>query len=560
MNNLLENFTHTLPLLLQQHHLIFKEFYKFEESGGVINSIFMIRAVREGTLEGVELVLRISNCHTFWKGISVRNEVKCILFAEKAGIPTPKIVSYSDNAEESPLGCEYILQERAKGQTLANSWRFLSIKQKVQLLEELIVIVGKLHTNSENKKDDYQVGSLLGSEKSSLGVIVGDCAPLGPFKNLKEMVIEQIDFTLNQISNTGEQVHYPHYLDFVSLHSEPLLDLKSKLLHTDDGVEDPNVYQFCHCDLNASNIMIKSNASLDTAKVSAVLDWPQSRFTSVVKECETLAHWACLLEMLNKDMPVSDMETSFDDKQVRSKVIEIIVPIWEKNGINVTIPDETTFTRHQTYLNILYSIPRLYFFTNSWFHGLMKMGNFDLQLGYRDEPFDGSEELKQLLEDIKNVLLIFYFVHFQVHHYLQKVHHLTKQNTKKMFSQLPSVNSVLFGGGYPSQLSPTTPPFGGVNLFGGASSMMNNINNGLKLTVREPTAEDTTRSLIMMMEKVNIGSSSGGGDVSSNIESLSANETSQLLNRLPNIASEVDDCKDFFMRFVFFYNNNLQFK
>ena len=66
---------------------------------------------------------------------------------------------------------------------------------------------------------------------------------------------------------------------------------------------------------------------------------------------------------------------------------------------------------------------------------------------------------------------------------------------------------------------------------------------GLNLTVREPTVEDTTRALLM-------GSESSHETPRSNVvlEELSEQETRQLLNRLPSIQVQSGDQKDFFMR------------
>lgn len=75
------------------------------------------------------------------------------------------------------------------------------------------------------------------------------------------------------------------------------------------------------------------------------------------------------------------------------------------------------------------------------------------------------------------------------------------------------------------------------------------LGGALKLSVREPTAEDTTRSLIMMEGKSCSNESSS--NLSATIEGLSEEETQRLLSRLPNVKSEGGDQKDFFMRFVF---------
>jgi hypothetical protein len=105
----------------------------FAESQGVINPIFFIEAVSASTAasssssaadEVVELVLRVSNPHPYWSGRKTEHEVAVMEFVRTHGrpdvIPVPRVVASASQPARSPLGVEFVLMEKIRGQNLSD--------------------------------------------------------------------------------------------------------------------------------------------------------------------------------------------------------------------------------------------------------------------------------------------------------------------------------------------------------------------------------------------------------------------------------------------------------
>ena len=82
------------------------------------NAIFSVAAA-SGSGEQQPLILRICNTHAWRRGRMTSNEVASMRWAAAHGVPhIPRVLAFSTDAAESPLGCEFILMERLPGRPL----------------------------------------------------------------------------------------------------------------------------------------------------------------------------------------------------------------------------------------------------------------------------------------------------------------------------------------------------------------------------------------------------------------------------------------------------------
>ena len=118
--------------------LVCRKLTHFADSLGVINPIFFVQAAppsgeekEEEEDEVVELVLRVSNPHPFWRGRKTEHEVAVMEFVRVHGrpdvLPVPRVIAYASDAAQSPLGTEFVLMEKAPGQNLRDVRHFLII-------------------------------------------------------------------------------------------------------------------------------------------------------------------------------------------------------------------------------------------------------------------------------------------------------------------------------------------------------------------------------------------------------------------------------------------------
>jgi aminoglycoside phosphotransferase (APT) family kinase protein len=98
---------------------------RFTESQGVINPIFFVEAGATQTPDAsVELVLRVTNPHMYWQRRKTAHEVAVMEFVRTHAnpdlIPVPRVVAFSADASASPLGCEFVLMDKIKGENLGD--------------------------------------------------------------------------------------------------------------------------------------------------------------------------------------------------------------------------------------------------------------------------------------------------------------------------------------------------------------------------------------------------------------------------------------------------------
>jgi hypothetical protein len=58
-------------------------------------------------------------------------------------IPVPKIIAWSSN-KDNPVGAEYILEEKAPGQTLGNLWHQMPKKSRLDIISQVVEMENRL--------------------------------------------------------------------------------------------------------------------------------------------------------------------------------------------------------------------------------------------------------------------------------------------------------------------------------------------------------------------------------------------------------------------------------
>ena len=107
--------------ILEPLNFSLKSYDLFKDSYGVINKIYFLKVIDITVNEEKKLILRINNPHKFWKHKRSSNEIGIMNYIKNhTSIPVPKIISYSNDCENSPLGFEYILMECLEGKVLGD--------------------------------------------------------------------------------------------------------------------------------------------------------------------------------------------------------------------------------------------------------------------------------------------------------------------------------------------------------------------------------------------------------------------------------------------------------
>jgi hypothetical protein len=141
----------TVGMLLKQidANLRFISLRHFGESQGCINQIYVITVSRRNqaeitdadyhnNLEQEELFLKISNPDERFKGKKSCEASVIDYIRKNTTIPVPTILSYSTDAQKSPIKCEYILMEKAKGCQLSKVIPSTANETPKSLIHEMI--------------------------------------------------------------------------------------------------------------------------------------------------------------------------------------------------------------------------------------------------------------------------------------------------------------------------------------------------------------------------------------------------------------------------------------
>ncbi|KAK6365426.1 hypothetical protein LTR64_008795 [Lithohypha guttulata] len=109
-----------------------REVVKLAEGG--FNRVFQL-TMRDGT----EVLARLPYPSTKPKRFAVASEVATLELVRSHGIPVPKVLHYSPDAE-NPVGAEFIIMEKLPGRPLGDQWFSLSEDQRLKVISEVVRI------------------------------------------------------------------------------------------------------------------------------------------------------------------------------------------------------------------------------------------------------------------------------------------------------------------------------------------------------------------------------------------------------------------------------------
>lgn len=109
-----------------------KEILKLAEGG--FNRVFQLTMK-----DGSEVIARLPYPSTQPKKFAIASEVATLEVVQSHGIPVPKILHYSADAE-NPVGSEFIIMEKIPGRPLGDQWFSLSEDQRLKVISEIVRI------------------------------------------------------------------------------------------------------------------------------------------------------------------------------------------------------------------------------------------------------------------------------------------------------------------------------------------------------------------------------------------------------------------------------------
>ncbi|GFN11009.1 phosphotransferase enzyme family protein [Aspergillus tubingensis] len=100
---------------------------------GMFNKAFLF-TMQDGT----QIVGKVPNPNAGRPHYTTASEVATMDFViNKLSTPVPKVLAWSSNASENPIGAEYIIMEKVRGVQLDNVWPRMDIKQRFELVKTI---------------------------------------------------------------------------------------------------------------------------------------------------------------------------------------------------------------------------------------------------------------------------------------------------------------------------------------------------------------------------------------------------------------------------------------
>lgn len=224
-----------------------------------------------------DLILRIAGSHI--PKVKTENEVATIHWVRRnTKIPVPAVVRY-DSSTNNPLGCEYVLQKRLKGQSLDIVWSTLDEDQKLKVYEYMIEVLQELTSHEWNfigslqlddDKREIVAGPILDEryweardiEKYFIpGENAESLNPLGPYGSY-------VEYSIARLAKYMYAIEIHESLAFMREH----LGLLTRFIEAlKQDSEQLNRTKLClaHRDLHMGNIMY----DVEKHEVSGILDW-----------------------------------------------------------------------------------------------------------------------------------------------------------------------------------------------------------------------------------------------------------------------------------------------
>lgn len=221
------------------------------------------------------LILRIAGPHV--PRIKTQNEVAVITWLEgNTNIPVPAVVRH-DSSTDNPLGCEYLLQKRLKGQSLDLVWPHLNEEERLKIYDFMIDVLRELTSHEWNHigslqllDNDFLPGPVLDERLWEardianlwpVGESVESLNPLGPYSSYLEYSIARLEKYIHCI-----QIH--ESLAFMRVHIPVLESFIVELRHESRALNDTRLC-LAHRDLHMGNIIY----DVESKQVTGILDW-----------------------------------------------------------------------------------------------------------------------------------------------------------------------------------------------------------------------------------------------------------------------------------------------
>ncbi|KAK2732329.1 hypothetical protein FQN57_002945 [Myotisia sp. PD_48] len=249
---------------------------KFAEGG--FNKVFLLKSG-----DGQEVIARLSTPIAWPPRYATASEVATLRFLRNVlGIPVPKVLAYSISSG-NPVGAEYIIMERVRGESFASRWQSLTTEEVKDVMTQIATMEQKIFSfkfpgygslyYKNDVKDDKQIP--LGRENIVLVLLLRGSFGKTFVANWISIVVlvtrrEKACILDNAKPRARQRFLLPTDYD---IHPSEHLSLLSKFLKLAPNILLPEPQQnspiLRHPDLSSPNILLAPGST----KIVSIIDW-----------------------------------------------------------------------------------------------------------------------------------------------------------------------------------------------------------------------------------------------------------------------------------------------
>ncbi|KDQ05815.1 hypothetical protein BOTBODRAFT_182191 [Botryobasidium botryosum FD-172 SS1] len=241
--------------------------------------------------DGFEVIARLPFPKTLPISYATASEVATLRFLKKIDVPMPQVYAWRSTAsrESNPVGAEFIIMEKLKGEELAKSWFTLSSTQRFDIARRVVEIENRIFSHTFPKHgslylldDTVDTPSDEAFDSFVVGPTADDLAWYGERASMKLDPWKTAESYMRAIASRGiefaKRHGKPRYPD-VRVAETPLgypeehIDLLEKyemiipsVLPQDDYLRLPKLR---HPDLHPNNTFVKPG----TTEIVGIIDW-----------------------------------------------------------------------------------------------------------------------------------------------------------------------------------------------------------------------------------------------------------------------------------------------
>ena len=251
--------------LLGQVNFKLVSFGKLDESKGVINKIYLVRAIQLDSLEEKELILKINNPESKWIGYKTNEAVLINHIRATSNVPVPNIVSYCYDPHASPISCSYILMHKVYGVLLRDILPDDANQMPASLVDHLCEIAHCMKRIELPIFNETRIGAI----DENLRIV-----PIYPLKvapyNYLNYWNESIKYAVSEIEKMS------HFKQLATHLNEKREQLLTKVAQTPrcNNLNYDDEMGVVHGDLNPTNIIVNER----TMRIECLLDWEWSYY------------------------------------------------------------------------------------------------------------------------------------------------------------------------------------------------------------------------------------------------------------------------------------------